>query len=313
MNILILDKNRIYQTRIGSSNQTKFDYLMERLSLDLEVDDKLSRVMIPDEHPLKKAIEEFKYKCGYELQLFKNDPMHPTKHALLAYEKGVDDDDIRKGVSTFIKLHRLGSGYEMLFSIILAVELAQHQSKDLSIIIDESELHLHPNLQETLIKMLLELSKKTQIIIATHSPLFIKQLSKDNIKYHVLYKREEAIGIQALQEKKLDYISMNEINFRAFGLYTEEYFNELYETLHLKNGKLSDGKLKSQLSFDKDFFVPKGLNSTKPSKCNLTTNDVTIITFIRNVIHHHPDYQEKNLNFSLQELKQAIDDMRSYL
>ena len=76
-----------------------------------------------------------------------------------------------------IGLSDLGSGYEMMFSLIYSYYLSKQNGKSLIILIDEPELHLHPMLQEKFVNFLLEISKNSQIIITTHSPLLIKQFS----------------------------------------------------------------------------------------------------------------------------------------
>ena len=83
---------------------------------------------------------------------------------------GTDKENLQS-----IPLNQLGSGYEMIFSLIYSYYLSKKGNKKLIVLIDEPELHLHPKLQSDFVELLLEFSKDSQIILTTHSPLFIKQ------------------------------------------------------------------------------------------------------------------------------------------
>lgn len=168
-------------------------------------------------------------------------------------------------------------------------------------------------MQERLIKLLAYYSDKVQIIISTHSPLFIKQLYGIKPKFHILGKENNLPTVKDMKEQKIkDYLSLNEVNFMAFGVYTEEYFNELYETLYRKSQKY-DTIIKSN-NFDAKFFIEKhSLVADKPHKSNDNSKKVSYITFIRNVIHHRVDYVNAGLEYTDEEFKNAIDTMRNYL
>ncbi len=92
-----------------------------------------------------------------------------------------------------LPIKNLGSGYEMIISLIFLETLASMSNEKLVILIDEPELHLHPKLQEKLADYLLELTdeeKDHQIFITTHSPIFFK---------HVVNKK----GVKTLITKKI--------------------------------------------------------------------------------------------------------------
>ncbi len=189
----------------------------------------------------------------------------------------------------------------MIFALLYSFYLAQQSGKQLIVLIDEPELHLHPRLQEKFVSFLLEFSKNAQIILASHSPLLVKQLSEnDKVKIRVL----ESTGQKVLEIEKrvLLYISANEMNFLAFNLATEEYHNELYEELKSAHGVNKDYK-----QFDNDFFVTaKGEPKNSPWKGN--QNEVSIHTFIRNQIHH----QKENRKTEYSVLKTSIEKMRGF-
>ena len=152
------------------------------------------------------------------------------------------------------------------------------------VLIDEPELHLHPKLQSDFIELLLEFSKDSQIILTTHSPLFIKQaMSNNNVKVKILTKTENSVVVANPELSVLPYVSANEVNYVAFKLATEEYHNELYETLF--GLKAPSNKIKY---FDFSFFhTEKG--EPKNSPWMGYPNEVTIHTFLGNQIHHQAE------------------------
>lgn len=300
--ILFLDRNRLFQTRSGNFNTTRFDRLMEDFSYqylknstkvenlndDLDKKIKLGKV----EHTfLADAVKKFNELSGENLKLdFLNNYM-PFRNAFFS---------TRKDNHQQIPLSNLGSGYEMIFALLYSFYLAKQSNKQLIAFIDEPELHLHPRLQEKFVKFLLEISKDSQLFLTSHSPLLIKQLScNDKVKIRII---EDGEAISDLAERFLPYISANETNFIAFNLATEEYHNELYEELKSINGPTKDLK-----PFDKDFFVTlKGEAATSPWKGY--PNEVSIHTFIRNQIHH----QKGNGKTEYDALKSSIEKLRTF-
>jgi hypothetical protein len=137
-------------------------------------------------------------------------------------------------------------------------------------------------------------------LLASHSPLLVKQLSEnDKVKVRVLESSGQKVS--EIEKRVLPYISANETNFLAFNLATEEYHNELYEELKSINGASKDYK-----PFDNDFFVTtKG--EPKNSPWRGTQNEVSVHTFIRNQIHHQKD----NGKTDYSALKASIEKMRS--
>ena len=139
-----------------------------------------------------------------------------------------------------LPISQLGSGVEMIVSLLFLETMAEISKENILILIDEPELHLHPDLQNNFINHIVSISEKNQFLFSTHSPLFVKQtLNNDNskIQIHCLEKENEEVKILELEKRVLPYVSANEVNFVAFGLATEEYHNELYEELIFKHGQ----------------------------------------------------------------------------
>lgn len=301
--ILYLDKNRLFQTRSGTYNSTRFDRIMndfnfqynkntnsiENLNEDLNKKIKLNKI---ENTYLEDAINKFDEISGYKVKLDFINNYLPFSNATFT---------VNQENNMQIELSDLGSGYEMLFSLIYSYYLSKQNKRNLIILIDEPELHLHPMLQEKFVSFLLEVSKTSQIIITTHSPLLIKQLAYNTkVKNIILTKNK---NIKDFEKRKLTYISGNETNYIAFNLPTEEYHNELYEELKLRYGETMGIR-----AFDNTFFVQaKKEKAEYPEKG--IENSVTLHTFVRNQIHHRAE----NGYLLLENLKKSIEIMRNYL
>lgn len=301
--VLYLDKNRTYQTRSGTYNSTRFDRLMEDFDYqyikadDTPIDFSTIHSELADKVEnefLQQAVEKFKKISGVELTLKVLDQMTPHKKASLVKET-------ENGLN--IQLDAIGSGYEMIFSLIYSFYLSTQSGKDLIILIDEPELHLHPKIQREFIKLLLEFSKTTQIILTTHSPVLVKHLlENDKVKAFALTKDVDEVAISDVADRKLPYLSANEVNFVAFNLATEEYHNELYEGLKDLHGSNMGYK-----AFDNDFFVNNN-GESKSSPWMGNDNEVSIHTFIRNQIHHRAD----NGVAGYDDLLNSIETLRTF-
>jgi hypothetical protein len=300
--VVFLDKNRLYQTRSGSFNTTRFDRLMEDFSrqylkntttiqnLNAVLDKEVKKDKIENKF-LELAIEKFNEISDIKVRLELIDNYRPFKNAYFAEKKDNNQQ---------IPISNLGSGYEMMFSLIYSFYLAQQSGKQLIVLIDEPELHLHPALQAQFVQFLIEISKDVQVFITTHSSLLIKQLAyNDKVKTLILQSGPQ---VSTLEDRKLPYISSNETNYLAFNLATEEYHNELYEEL-----KYTYGEEKGYKNFDNDFLVAqKGEPKDSPWMGHL--DEVSIHTFIRNQIHHQRDNGKTDYDV----LKASIKRMRTF-
>lgn len=300
--ILYLDKSRLYQTRTGNFNSTRFDHMMEDFEFQyikktdpiIDLSDMLSQSVKKDKVSntfLGDAIQQFKSITDIQINLGLIDNYHPHKNASFVLKKSNNQQ---------LKLSNLGSGYEMIFSLIYSFNLSRQSGKQLIVLIDEPELHMHPTLQEQLISLILSMSKHAQIFLSTHSSLFIKQLASNNAVKIMIIKKN--CQIAPMEERKLSYVSANEINFVAFDLATEEYHNELYEEL-----KNRYGEDKQYKDFDNTFFIQEKKEKQQyPWKHN--DNQVSIHTFIRNQIHH----PNENGKTDTGDLRASIENMRSF-
>lgn len=301
--ILYLDKNRLYQTKSGTFNSTRFDRLMNDFNfqyiknsdsiedLNTDLNNKIKKEKIENTF-LEEAINDFEKISGYRVWLDFIDNYTPFKNSSFV---------LKEKNNMQIPLSSMGSGFEMIFSLIYTYYLAKQSGKNMIILIDEPELHLHPDIQKKFVDFLLNISKDFQVILTTHSPILVKQIMYNDYIKSIVINKDKTIS--SINDLKLSYLSSNEINYIAFGLATEEYHNELYEELKDINGALLNYK-----NFDITYFVNiKGEQKNYPWKNY--PNEVSLHTFIRNQIHHRAENGQPNYD----DLKKSIDFMRNCL
>ena len=303
--VLYLDKNRLFQTKSGNFNDTKFDRLMKDFNsqyIKKYKEDKIPDINNSIKNQLKDsvkniylndAIKKFNELSKLNIRLDFINNYEPFNSASFVLK---DSNDIQ------IPLSAIGTGYEMIFSLLYSYYLAKQNNKKIIFLIDEPELHLHPRIQKNFVEFLLEISKECQIILTSHSPVLVKQLLyNSNIKSIIVNKNKTKSEIK---DFKLSYLSSNEINYLAFDLATEEYHNELYEEINNKYYPL-ERRIKE---LDTRYFInDKKEKKNYPWKGN--PNEVSIHTYIRNQIHH----RKENGNPNYVDLKKSIDYMRSCL
>ena len=211
-----------------------------------------------------------------------------------------------------IKVDKLGSGIEMIISLMLLETLASLSKDEIMIIIDEPELHLHPSLQEHFIKYLKRISSEKQILLSTHSPyFFINCCSDSNIKLLVTETIDKKCIVKDSDVQLHTFPwspSWGEINYFAYNLPTIEFHNELYGYCQ----KLT--KTSSVKEFEK-YLDDKGKNKSKEwireEKGTLSTSKHSIMSYIRNLIHH-PENQY-NDPYTPEELMNSIDKMLKFI
>ena len=172
-------------------------------------------------------------------------------------------------------------------------------TKPILFFIDEPETFLHPSAQDKLLQSLNQLSNNHQIFITTHSPYLLKNFNSSTNKLSIFSRNEHAINIEEdIQLNLFPYSpSWGEINYKAFGVVSEEFHNELFGLLHNKareDNKTYDGGNRtvggSIASFD-DWLIEQ--DSSNLVDCNHQNKnprddrvDKTMSSYIRNYIDH---------------------------
>lgn len=216
--------------------------------------------------------------------------------------------DVFKAVSIAgdedIPINKRGSGVKRLVLLNFfraEVERRTSECDNTGIIyaIEEPETSQHSNNQRLLIKALKELAQadNTQILLTTHSSVIVKELDFKDLR--LIYEDEEGKCILSVETSVLQYPSLNEVNYVAYGEATEEYHNELYGYLDFQQW-LKDYKIGRPT---RPYLYVKN-EKTKTWNLNLTD-------YVRHQIHH-PENQS-NVHFTQSELRQSIEDMRTYI
>lgn len=109
------------------------------------------------------------------------------------------DTTVNDGIETKAEAKGDGMQRAIMLSIIQAFadyRKAQTGGGTFLFIIDEAELHLHPSAQRALKKALMDICKTDQVLVNTHSSIFVV----DNDYLQKIFKVEKTDGITAIEE-----------------------------------------------------------------------------------------------------------------
>lgn len=125
----------------------------------------------------------------------------------------------------WVKLKELGYGYQVTLAWIvdLAKKLFERYPNSENplhepaiVLVDELDLHLHPEWQRKIISFLSKQFPKTQFIATTHSPLIVQ--SADNINLVILEKQDDHVIIKQPDIKTFKGWTVDEILTELMGL-----------------------------------------------------------------------------------------------
>lgn len=324
LNIFYFDKNRTRQLTTGNYRTT-----FERICDDLNW--KFLKNLTPEKHEkilanvtgeyftevmstaqkgtgarLASEMADFFQDERYkDLRIDLLDLLHPFTESFFA----VRDVDALKQ----IRPKDLGSGVEMVLTLLLLRSIAAESKGGVVYLFDEPELHLHPKAQRKLVELLVKEAMHRQIFISTHSPYVIKDCMAPAARKIVLVRNGATVGVEDTQDPKWGLFpwspSWGEINFAAYGLPTVEYHNELYGFLQEKHSL-------STIDQVEQFLETKGVTSTKTwSRLRAGKQEpaspVSLCTYVRNSIHHPEN--AGNTVFSSVELAESIAVLRKVI
>lgn len=241
-----------------------------------------------------------------EINLSILDSTAPYESAFLSSKKDILD----------LPIKYLGSGIEMITSLLFLETLASMSKERLLILIDEPELHLHPKLQQQFADYLLEISSGNtghQIFITTHSPVFFKNcIGKPGVKTFITQK-EDKTNSSSIEELSFHNglfpwsPSWGEINYLAYKYPTPEFHNELYGFIQEKKECFREQEIDDLLQ---QSGIPKNKSWT-PERDGVPqgAKNVTLPVFIRNKIHHPENQTMKSVNFNSAELTCSIEQL----
>lgn len=204
-----------------------------------------------------------------------------------------------------IPINKRGSGVKrlVLLNFFRAEAERRFQNGDNTGVIyaiEEPETSQHTANQRVLIQALKTLanSPHTQVILTTHSGIIVKELDFSNLR--LVSDVDNQKQVLNVEPGVLQYPSLNEVNFSAFGEVAEEYHNELYGFLDLQ-GWLAGYKQGRQLF---PYYRENG-------KGVIYTQQLIRTEIIRHQIHHPENTH--NTRFTHAELQISINDMRQYI
>jgi AAA15 family ATPase/GTPase len=331
LNIFYFDKNRNRQITTGNY-KTTFEKILDDLSwrfrknldetrqeeLLKNIDGEFFRNVqsVIGANPGAKTAEDFKKffsNDNYEdLKIDLLPLLQPFENAFFAIRK---KDELKQ-----ILAKDLGSGIEIILTILLLKNIAGASDGKIVYLIDEPELHLHPKAQEKLLDLLLEEAKDKQIFISTHSPYMFKGAIGEGAKLFIFKKSNNEIEVVNVRDNNWGIFgrfspTWGEINWYAYDLPTVEFHNELYGFLQAKAidedernyyEENFDAWLKDKLKISQS----KTWIKIKPDNSTENVNR-TLQTYIRNSIHHPEN--TKNNKYTDEELRKSIQEMISFI
>ncbi len=329
LNIFYFDKNRNRQITTGNY-KTTFEKILDDLSWkfrkNLNEENQQNLVNNINGEFFKNIQEIVGSSAGTKTaedlkNFFENDDyenlkidllplLQPFENAFFTIRK---DNELKQ-----ILVKDLGSGIEIILTILLLKNIAGASDGKIIYLIDEPELHLHPKAQEKLLELLLEEAKDKQIFISTHSPYMFKGAIGEGAKLSIFKKNNDEIEIIDARDDGWGIFgrfspTWGEINWHAYDLPTVEFHNELYGYLEANKkdefGQFLDNK---KTNDNKKWFDDRKLkgNKTEQEKEDLKF-DVALQTYIRHSIHHPENTQ--NDKYSDDELKQSTQEMISFI
>ena len=221
--------------KLDKANVSIYDYIKILISNQIDVE-------------IKKAIMSTKDKLASVISeaVFDNDKVTDKKGKKNNNEKFyfTSEMDILSDSQLLTKsgipLRNRGDGFQMIVKNAIFRLLSEQEVHGTSTIFafEEPEIHLHPDEQRQLYRTLKKLSANHnyQIIITTHSPFLVKELSLDDnniivVKSGIPPEGTKIINLNQSNERCIkikNYYSLNEINYIAFEEPTVEYHIELF-------------------------------------------------------------------------------------
>lgn len=113
------------------------------------------------------------------------------------------------------------------------------------VLVDEIDLHLHPQWQRGVISFLSEIFPKVQFIVTTHSPLVIQSMERINL--YVLSREEHVVRVKHFPNKSFEGWTVEEIMRDLMGLENDirsdkyqDLIEKLQTALQLRDKKRAD-------------------------------------------------------------------------
>jgi AAA15 family ATPase/GTPase len=308
---LIINDGRTSQIKSGTFSSTRFDHLIEHFNSSYLSNKQIEKTdfnaMLREKFSemnlssgLLDAMKKFSEITGVDVDLYHIDNLRPFQNSFIG-QKNNDNMPL-------ITSEQFGSGFQMFLSLLGQYYMNKDTKKDLIILIDEAENHLHPSLQKDLVNLLLEISKTAQVFVTSHSAELVKQISVNKAhKTVVMSDSEEQPTKEPPKPFVLPLPTAAETNYVAFGMATLEYHNELYGHVMEIREKYSVKFLDDTFEIDDtEKYGWNNPNAKKPQR-------LSIHSVIRNYFHHPEDAGKNKFctaKFIIDNLDQSIEFLR---
>lgn len=104
--------------------------------------------------------------------------------------------DIKIDDGTITSIYEKGDGLKSLIALSL-MQGSRSNDKDLTIAVEEPESHLHPESIRRIKKILYNVAEKNQIIVSTHSPIFV---NTQNLSSNIIVRNNKAEVIENIRQ-----------------------------------------------------------------------------------------------------------------
>ena len=166
--IFVLPSRRVFDHYFGKSTSGRSAY-MQQMGFPPARSSRLNEFA----YRLFKILED---RSGFD-RILEEVVGHPVNWSIDQSDNGQYFLKIRNGSGAYHTSEGMGEG---LVSLMYIVDALYDSNPGDTIVIDEPELSLHPDLQRRLFRKLREFSQDRQIIISTHSPYFVEIPSISN-------------------------------------------------------------------------------------------------------------------------------------
>lgn len=278
---------------------------VKQILMDEALQSKLQSVAAEVENKLKEVANRTLEK------LKEMDPaVAESLNPIIPSPDGLKWQDVFKNVTISgdenIPINKRGSGVKrlVLLNFFRAEAERRYQEQDNTGVIyaiEEPETSQHYENQRLLIEAFKALANaaNTQVIMTSHSAAIVKELEFSDLR---LIKEKENGDKEIINvlPRELQYPSLNEVNYIAFGEATEEYHNELYAYIEYrkwKNEYIQGKSTRIYKKIDRDGHIKEERK--------------ILSEYIRNLIHHPENHE--NPKYSREELTESIELMRNFI
>ncbi|MDR2565902.1 MAG: ATP-binding protein [Bifidobacteriaceae bacterium] len=208
-----------------------------------------------------------------------------------------------------------GTGMQRAFALALIQVLAQvnrggrESGTPLILLIDEPETWLHPRAQLQLGEALTTIAKTDQLFLITHSPYLLRHYDAESHRVIVFVGKgvDAEVSVQeAMGVSRTGRPSWGEINYRAFGIPSDEFLDELYS--------LAQDHATSANQHVGDLLLQQGLQKWKTRRWKGQDHQVTRPEYVRHSIHHpgtaNAPHTPTDLADAITDLMGVVDRLR---